>query len=242
MKDKLQNIYTFLNENRNFNHSLQNRFYKSIILPYSDTEEKVLSLLYYIANTQSQPRIDHLASFYKSIFEHTSCLTSFKNFIEMVSPKKLLNYDSLYNGMKDQKGWGKKTAALFSKTIFHLHNGFYSEDLKIWNDVPAYISQNDNFYLPVDAVIISIFKKLDSSKKWDFDKINNTIKSHYIGQEIEIWDDLWFWGFITQNGSGDNRIFEWNENKYWAIKESDKNPETRKVIKEKSNIFLKLLD
>ncbi len=122
-----------------------------------------------------------------------------------------------------------------------MHNGNYSDNLKIWDDVPKTISDNDNFYLPVDSVIIAIFKKLDSTVNWDFDKINKTLKSKYNGHEIEVWDDLWFWGFITQNGSGDKRAFEWNENKYWALKESDKSRKTITEIKEKADKFLKTL-
>jgi hypothetical protein len=143
--------------------------------------------------------------------------------------------------MQRQDGWGKKTAALFSKTIFHLHNGNYSNSLTIWKDVPKSINSDDNFYLPVDAVIISIFNKLNNIKKWNFDNINATLKAKYIGQQIEVWDDLWFWGFITQNGSGDNRAFEWNENKYWVLKESDKNIEMINEIKNKTEMFLKII-
>lgn len=241
MKDRLRNIFTFLTENREFNHALQDRFYKSVISPYNETKEKVVSLLYHIANTQSQPKIDSLAGFYKSIFHDTHCMTSMKRFIDKINPNQPLTFDSLYNGMKNQDGWGGKTAALFSKSIFQLHNGHYADNMKILDDVPKTITGMDNFYLPVDAVIIAIFKKLDSSIKWDFDKVNMTLKAGYSGQEIEVWDDLWFWGFITQNGSGDNRNFEWNENKYWALKESDKNPETIKTIKSKAHDFLSLL-
>jgi hypothetical protein len=241
MNDRLQNIYTFLHENRQFNHSLQDGIYKSVISPYNDTTDNVISLLYHIANTQSQPKIDSLASFYKSIFNDKNCMTSMKKFIDKINPDQPLNFDSLYNGMKNQDGWGKKTAALFSKSIFHLHNGHYTKNLQIWNDVPKTISVSDNFYLPVDAVIIAIFKKLDNSNNWDFDKVNKKLKESYNGQQIEVWDDLWFWGFITQNGSGDNRTFKWNENKYWALKESDKNPETIRTIKAKTQDFLNLL-
>jgi hypothetical protein len=167
-------------------------------------------------------------------------MTSMRNFIEKINPNSLLNYDSLYNGLKNQNGWGKKTAALFSKSIYHLHNGDYSENLKIWDDVPKTIANNDSFYLPVDAVIIAIFKKIDSSINWDFDKINKTLKSKYNGSEIEVWDDLWFWGFITQNGSGNNRVFEWNENKYWVLKESDKEKLKIEEIKNKCHEFLEI--
>ena len=113
--------------------------------------------------------------------------------------------------------------------------------MKIWNDVPKTVEQNDEFFLPVDAVIISIFKKLDSSTKWDFDKINSKLKKVYTESEIEVWDDLWFWGFITQNGTGENRNFEWNLNKYWALKESDKTKLQIKTIERKAEIFLKLI-
>jgi len=242
MNDRLENIFAFLSENRSYNHSLQERFYKSVISPHSDTKEKIVSLLYHIANTQSQPKIDSLASFYKSIFQDTSCMCSMRNFIDKINPDRPLNFDTLYNGLKNQNGWGKKTAALFSKSIYHLHVGHYSENLKVWDDVPKTIADNDNFYLPVDAVIIAIFNKLDGSVNWDFDKINKTLRAKYNGLEIEVWDDLWFWGFITQNGSGDNRTFEWNENKYWALKESDKTPKTIIEIKEKADEFLKKLN
>lgn len=237
----LTDIFTFLRENRQFNHSLQERFYHSIISPYSDTTDKVISLLYHIANTQSQPKINSLANFYKSVFNDTHCMTSMKMFIEKINPNKPLNYESLYLGMKSQDGWGNKTSALFSKSIFQLHNGNYSEHLKIWEDVPETINPKDNFYLPVDSVIIAIFKKLNNSERWDFYKINKVLKSIYKGQEIEVWDDLWFWGFITQNGSGEDRKFEWNENKYWALKETDKTPKIILEIKHKAELFLELL-
>jgi hypothetical protein len=242
MKERLEKIFNFLKQNRQFNLSLQARIYHSVIYPYNDTTEKVISLLYHIAKTQSQPKIDSLARFYKSIFEDTSCMTSMCKFIDKINPKKPLNYESLYKGMIKQNGWGKKTAALFTKSIYQIHNGQYCEKLKIWEDAPNTITDNDNFYLPVDAVIIAIFKKLDSTINWKFDNVNETIKEIYKGQDIEVWDDLWFWGFITQKGSGKNRKFEWNENKYWALKESDKNPETISIIKEKAETFLNLLN
>ena len=237
----LKNIYAFLNENRQFNQSLQDRFYKSVIAPYDDTSEKIISLLYNIANTQSQPKIDSLSSFYKSIFNDTMCMTSMKSFIHKINPNQAVLYNSIYDGMKNQNGWGNKTAALFAKSIYHIHNGNYSENLKIWHDVPQTISASDNFYLPVDSVIIAIFKKLDDSKKWNFDKVNYTLKESYSMQEIEVWDDLWFWGFITQKGSGNKRTFEWNENKYWSLKESDKSPEIINKIKAKAQDFIDLL-
>jgi hypothetical protein len=240
MTDRIEKLFKFISNNREYNKALQERYYRSIILPYKDEKEKIISLLYHIANTQSQPKIDKLSEFYKSIITEENSLKSFKEFVLKINPNGKSNFESVYKGMLNQKGWGPKTSALISKSIFHLHNGHYSEDLKIWNDVPKLIDENDSFYLPVDAVIIAIFTKLNNSIKWDFDKINKTLETKYKGQQIEVWDDLWFWGFITQNGSGDNRVFEWNENKYWVLKESDKEKIKIEEIKNKCHEFLEI--
>lgn len=241
MNTKIDLLFKFISNNRQYNKALQERYYRSVILPYKDENEKIISLLYHIANTQSQPKIDKLAEFYKSIITEENSLKSFKEFVVKINPNGKSNFESVYKGMLKQKGWGPKTSALISKSIFHLHNGQYSEDLKIWDDVPKLIDDNDSFYLPVDAVIIAIFKKLDSSINWDFEKINKTLKEKYKEQEIEIWDDLWFWGFITQNG-GENRKFEWNENKYWVLKESDKDKLKIEEIKNKCHEFLEIFN
>jgi hypothetical protein len=242
MADKIEILFKFISDNRKYNKALQERYYRSIILPCKDEKEKIISLLYHIANTQSQPKIDKLAEFYKSIIREDIALKSFNEFVLKINPNGKNNFESVYKGMLNQKGWGPKTSALISKSIFHLHNGHYSEDLKIWEDVPKQIEENDSFYLPVDAVIIAIFKKLDNSINWDFDKINKELKKQYKGNEIEIWDDLWFWGFITQNGSGDNRTFEWNENKYWVLKESNKDQIEIEKIKNKCQEFLEIFN
>lgn len=239
--NKLANIFSFLIDNREFNHALQTKSYLSYVSGCDNTIEKVSSLLYHIANTQSQPKIDNLANFYKSIFENTDCMTSMQKFINKINPSKPLSFSNLYEGMVKQQGWGKKTAALFTKNIYHLHNGAYPSKLSFWGDVPQKISDNDTFYLPVDLVITAIFRRINNSVKWNFDIVNGFLKTKYDGQQIEVWDDLWFWGFITQKGSGENRVFEWNENKYWALKDSDKRKESISLIEIKSNQFLKIL-
>ncbi len=240
MDNKIDLLYQFLIENRTYNKSLQERFYKSVIIHYNSIPEKIASLLYHIANTQSQPKIDKLAEFYKKLYEN-NLTDSFANFITLINPGKVPNYNSLFEGLHNQPGWGKKTSALFTKSIFHLHNGQYDNELKIWNDAPKTIDENDDFYLPVDAVIIAIFDKIDSSKTWNFDNINKALKAKYKINQIEIWDDLWFWGFINQHGSVE-RKFLWNENKYWALKETDKNKDNIEEIKTKSIQFINILN
>lgn len=243
MKKRLDELFVFLKNNRKYNKELQTRYYNSIIDTEKDTFENLVSLLYHIANTQSQPKIDNLSSFYKKIYNNKDLLNSFKGFVSVIKPKKDItyNYKGLYEGMKSQSGWGEKTSALFSKSIYHLHNNEYPKELKIWNDAPEKLSENDLFYLPVDAVIIAIFKSIDRNNNWTFSKINRTIKDYFSGNEIEIWDDLWFWGFITQMGTGDNREMKWNLNKYWTLRESDKNQKMITEIKTKAEIFLNIL-
>ena len=262
LENKLPEIYNFLKENRKYNKEVQKNFYNAAILPFESTNEKVISLLYNIVNTQSQPKINSLADFFQKIHSNLDKLSSFKEFVQFLndSDKVPANYFSLYKGLNNQKGWGNKTAALFTKSIYHIHNGEYSSNLKIWEDAPKTLADSDILHLPVDAVIIKIFEELDEEDKTqDFKSINNRLNnSKYSNYDIEIWDDLWFWGYITQKGSGENRIItyeedwneeegwneekSWNENKYWALKESDKNSKTIDDVKKKALEFSKILE
>ena len=76
----------------------------------------------------------------------------------------------------------------------------------------------------------------------NFSNINKLISKHYNSVQVEVWDDLWFWGFITQKGSGDDRVIEWNENKYWSLVHTEKKEAEIKKIKEKSIEFINLLN
>ena len=243
MTESLKNIFEFLIENRIYNKELQTRYYSGIVKSQKSKAEKIVSLLYHTANTQSQPKIDYLAEFYQKIYQKTDLLNSFSGFMSVINPNgtEPNNYSGLYNGMREQKGWGEKTSALFVKTIFHLHNKEYPSDLRIWSDVPNDLENTDSFYLPVDAVIIAIFKKIQS-KNWNFKNVNKIIADNYNGKDIEVWDDLWFWGFITQIGTGDDRKMGWNLNKYWTLRESDKSQAMIKEIKNKAEQFLTVLN
>lgn len=242
MVESLDKIFFFLKENRSYNKELQARNYSGILKSQNSIKGKVISLLYHIANTQSQPKIDNLAEFYKKIYQNTDSLNSFNGFMSVLNTNGNLtrNYKGLYSGMKSQNGWGEKTSALFTKTIFHLHNYDYPRDLKIWSDAPPDLENDDVFYLPVDAVIIAIFKNIEP-KNWSFNNVNRVIEKNYIGKDIEIWDDLWFWGFITQIGTGADRKMGWNLNKYWILRESNKDPKMISEIKERAEEFLTIL-
>ena len=60
------------------------------------------------------------------------------------------------------------------------------------------VSKDDELYLPVDAVITAIFKQMHPNRTWNFTSINSFVKEHYKRDDIEVWDDLWFWGFFNQ--------------------------------------------
>lgn len=72
MNNRLGNISTFLTEDRQFNHSLQDRFYLPVISPYSDKIDKVLSPLYHIACNQNQQKFDNLAILKRAYFRRKS--------------------------------------------------------------------------------------------------------------------------------------------------------------------------
>lgn len=71
MQRKLKDIFLFLIENRKYNHELQSRFYHSVISPYSNSKDKLMSLLYHIANTQSQPNIETTQQTTKWTIQHS---------------------------------------------------------------------------------------------------------------------------------------------------------------------------
>ncbi|MDO6684109.1 MULTISPECIES: hypothetical protein [unclassified Agarivorans] len=237
---QLEDIFEFLKANRDFNLRLQEQFFLPVLCVDGSVNPKVINLLYHVANTQSQPKIDLLAEFYKTVYRNVEKTESFASFVELLTGKESLLFSYLYKGLRAKKGWGDKTAALFTKVVYQAHNKL-SENCHFWADTPKHISKGDEIWLPVDAVIIHIFKQLGMDKP-NFSKINKLIKQYYKGSDLEVWDDLWFWGFITQKGTGNTRKTEWNENKYWSLTHSDKTPSVIRKIKEKSIEFIGLLE
>ncbi|EPM5418124.1 hypothetical protein ACTM2X_002989 [Vibrio parahaemolyticus] len=239
VKNQLESLFKFLKENRDFNLKLQEQFFLPVLCVDDAINTKVINLLYHVANAQSQPKIDPLAEFYKTVYRNVDQTESFASFVELLTGKESLLFSDLYKGLRAKQGWGDKTAALFTKVVYQAHNKL-SENCHFWADTPKRISKGDEIWLPVDAVIIHIFKELGMDKP-SFAKINKLIKQYYKGNDLEVWDDLWFWGFITQKGTGDTRQTEWNENKYWSLTHSDKNPLIISDIREKSHEFISLL-
>lgn len=241
MSNKLPLIFDFLTSNRQYNRDLQLKFYKSTLYPYDTLEEKLLALLYNTANTQTQPDIDKLGTFFMALHQHQTCLSSMGDFIKHFDQTKPLSFRSLFQVLENQDGWGPKTAALFVKNIYWLHNKNYGSKFKIWPDVPKKVVKGDELYLPVDAVITAIFEKMYPDQSWNFKRINNFLQEHYTCDQVEVWDDLWFWGFFTQKVEEKKRLFEWNENKYWAMKQTDKDAAIMGEIQKKAEAFLELV-
>ena len=242
MENKIQYLFEFLKSNRELNNDLQLQFCKSMIGSSKESSHKLISLLYHVVNTQSQPKIDLISVFFQKIYANTKNLRTFEEFIKLLDDKQENNFEGLYKSVQGQDGWGQKTAALFTKNIFLIHNKYNDSALRFWDDVPKNIEKTDKLYLPVDRVILTIFQKMDNQVRWTFDKINKTLNKNYTGDEIEVWDDLWFWGFFNQKVVNKERVFEWNESKYWILNETNKNPIIINHIKKKSKEFLEILE
>lgn len=239
MEKKMKEIFKFLLKNKKYNNELQEKFCITILRPYKTKEERAFALMHHIFYTQSQPKLDKALDFFRRIYSDKNALNSFNNFCQFlkvdISEKP---FQKLFYALKNQDGWGDKTAALFIKTVYQLH---YSNqrDLYFWNDIPK-INEEDKFFLPVDTVIKFIFKKI-TGNNISFCKINKLVENNSEWKNNFVWDDLWFWGFITQNGTGTNRKLEYNPGKYWALPYFDKRPHIIIEIEKRSKIFIELL-
>ena len=129
---------------------------------------------------------------------------------------------ALFYALKRQSGWGDKTAALFIKNLIDIHKS-NDESLHFIKDFEAPKSQLSVF-LPVDRVIIQIFDGLKQQHLYEgacnFSGINKCLHSYMEFSEspdLLIWDDLWFWGFITQKVTDKKRVTQWNSAKYCSL-------------------------
>lgn len=242
----IQNLFVFLKNHRRYNYRFQLSEFRKILLPHTDPHERLISLLYHVYNTQSQPGMDNLAAFMGKFYQY-SRVSSFREFIKLLTKHSNVSYPLTYEGlfdcMRNQSGWGDKTAALFTKAIYEIHNSKFTIDLRFWNDMPA-LGNTDKLYLPVDAVIQKIFDEITDGKLKGFARINQYLQSRYAPEEIEIWDDLWFWGFITQrsNGKGEREEgFAFNKSKYWSLMAVPKNEDAIIEIRVFSNEFIAII-
>lgn len=143
----------------------------------------------------------------------------------------------MFEALSRRKGWGPKTAALFIRNLAVIAASPELAD-RFWPDI--HMVNDEPIRLPVDAVIKAIFQHLRVSgntatlRPNDFDNINKylLVTLQCTPAEMLIWDDLWFWGFITQRSEAGktDRNHEWNEAKYWSIFATPKTKESIAAI------------
>ncbi len=223
-------LFAFLQQHHHWSRELQRRESFQALAPFPGTKDaakRLFSVLHGIANTQSQPKMGNLGPFWRQLhgFISRNPAPSRLTFTEHLeksvnqSPKGERPWERLFNALRAQSGWGDKTSALFVKTALRIHSD--PTQLHFWNDTDnGAIDPRDRLYVPVDAVIRVIFDELGVFAKPDFKKINSFLAAHYLPGEMLIWDDLWFWGFFTQEVHDETRVLRWNSDKFWCTKSS----------------------
>lgn len=227
----LNNLFNFLRKNHSLNHAFQLIGLKRSILPFRTEKEKVRSLLVSAANTQASAKLDKLSDLWSKIasekadtFSSANKFAAFlkKEFPPKKEPTGLL--DDIFCSLKEAPGLGQKTAALFTKNLVHLHHthpkiGYPNENIGFWSDAELQCTNADKIYLPVDSVIIHIIERTEIGS--NFVSINKSLhnfmkRSKKPMIDMVYWDDLWYWGFFNQHGSGDDRKIELNKGKFMS--------------------------
>ncbi|MBV1692056.1 hypothetical protein KRR38_31405 [Novosphingobium sp. G106] len=238
---KLAEIFHFLLRNRHFNETVQHAAYRRDVLPWPDTASKLVSLLHSKANTQASGSLDDLGETWQSLHENYEHFERIETIEDLASalwliadpekkrPKaKRSVLDEMWTALTHAKGFGGKTAALFVKSIVDIHTLDVNKDLSFLHDFT--ISSEDFLMVPVDRVILHIFTEIGLGSP-SFTKINGVIREYGLQSSRwpTLWDDLWFWGFITQRmakiapTAGEKEVStmvrrtELNEPKFWSI-------------------------
>lgn len=241
MDNRLRKIFQFLKSNRQYNNRVHNFDYARALSQYSKPEHKILSLLFQVLGTQSQPKLEKVKLFAQKMQVNRHKLKTFKGLLLSLGANlkdEEPSYELLFQLLEKQPAWGNKTAALFVKAIYRIHHG-RQKHLAFYKDVPT-LKKEDKLYVPVDKVILTIFLKIKIPASNSFWGINNYLSQFYRAKDMEIWDDLWYWGFITQVGA-EKRRFAFNEAKYWALFHTDKNKNVVIEVRKRGNKFIELI-
>jgi hypothetical protein len=258
---RLNKLFRFLKENTKWNEGFQNFEYNRNLAGCATAKERLHHLLRGTAGTQSQPKMGSLGPFWRSLdaFEikgvnTMAALTQY--LVAQKAPKKpgASPWDQLYQALKEQPGWGRKTSALFVKNVIRIHRG--PANLHFWADAELLARapiEDDLVYLPVDRVIEELFRSMGMPTP-NFGNINKLLHTHFSPEDMLVWDDLWFWGFFTQmvkaddaeTGSTDTylrgRTMEWNDDKYWCQIATPKGKKDIVEIKKLATRFIELFD
>lgn len=249
----MQKLYKFLDDNREYNQAVQSFSYRQATAGCSSVSERVEGLLRHIADTQSMPRLDKLALTWQHLFEGRSLLSEVSDISGLASALAKVFHsetaiapnsdrpalEKIYLITKRLPGFGQKTAALFAKAIFEVNTYKINEDIRFLKHISP--SEVGKFYIPVDAVIQRIFSEVGMPNP-SFKNINDCIfefqrklpEKEKNLQAVSLWDDLWFWGFITQKVEKTVRYSEWNGSKFWVLPGApkEKEEEIRRLAKD----------
>ncbi|KVL65422.1 hypothetical protein [Burkholderia ubonensis] len=232
-------LYAFLVEHHNVNEAIQQGFIGESLSP-ATVGDRALLLMHKALQTQSKPRLDPICEFFTEIRDQRAH-GDFTTFHQHVTEGGKLG---LVDGLALQPGWGAKTAALFVRNLAYIEST-PTLHAKFWRDTR--VLEGDQLRLPVDAVILTIFEALARRIAW-----TKAISAPNVGryfhhdlgyrdEELLIWDDLWFWGFVTQKTVEGRRELGWNESKYWAVPHAPRDRRSIKHIKQCSERFLMLI-
>lgn len=225
---KLEEIFEFLLRNRRFNELVQHAAYRQDVLPWPDTGSKLRFMLHSKQATQSQPDLDKQFSTWKRLEQHYAdfeCVRTADDLAKALwaiaadgktkPAGETKTFDDMWTALDAADCFGAKTAALFVKSIIDIHTLEINRDLRFLDDFQ--LDPSDVVRLPVDSVIIHIFKEIGGAS--NFTKINDQIWLSGLSstQWPTLWDDLWFWGFITQRKKNAQRVTALNEAKFISI-------------------------
>lgn len=230
LRGRLERIFEFLVRFRHFNEGVQHAAYCQNVLPWPDVGSKLRSLLHSKAYTQSSPKLDVLMPTWKQLHQNYDTFKSVRSPSELnealwtlAKPNVVRDkanrpvFEEMWTALDKAAGFGAKTSALFVKSIVEIHTLPINNSLRFLPDFS--IDRHDRFKIPVDTVIQFIFECLGVSDK-NFTSINSLISQSdlYFAERPTLWDDLWFWGFITQmRATKTRRVIRVNEAKFYSI-------------------------
>ena len=253
-------------QNRYFNQIVQKTAYNACLLQYDQPAWKIKSLLQHIWSQQAGANLDVTLPTWRRFqhdwgtFNNVYYVEDLADAIRLLSPHHIVNPNLLeghpplfriWRYIKDTPGFGEKTAALFVKAIVDVHTVPAYHDHRFLDGFDA-IAANDRVQVPVDIVIQTIFKNLIGNNI-NFNQINELLFSlnpdvlalhdpalaNYTAAQASIWDDLWFWGFVTQRTQGGVRLVEVNAAKFWGLQGAPW--EQWDQIQDLANMFVGLL-
>lgn len=241
--ERVSALLEFLERNAAWNREFQVREYARALSGCASDRDRLITFLHWNVSTQSEADIDDLMSFWRLVHaasvEQTSTLSAFAEYlagstaalsgkIHVVRTERPTAGDSwgaLFAALNSHRGWGLKTTALFVKAAIKLHRG--ARALHFWPDAtPDRTALRSKPFLPVDRVILHVFRTLGHPCPRE-DNINRGLRGQFTAEQMLTWDDLWFWGFFTQAGSGSARELGWNSGKFWSQLSSSKDDEER---------------